>query len=281
VEFPPGSGWADGRHGPGRGAGDDRLGALGGRRSPLPDDVRAGGDIAGEGDAAAALEIHELPAARNCTYVVPACDFALALQAGAPFANGEMKVAAKLARRYFSWIGPATIDEFRQFSALGAKAAKAAIEPLQLEDAGEGRLLLPEDREAFEAFRTPREPCYRLASSLDAIALLRWDAQSLLDAKDLARPVLAGAAKGGGGLAHLPDHPIFDRGRVVGLWEYDPGAEAIAWTSFVPVNRELKTGVARMEAFVRQQLGDARAFSLDSPQSRAPKIAALHKAAGA
>src|SRR5436309_2809969 len=46
--------------------------------------------------AAADLEIHELPSARGCSYVVPACDFALALKVGAEFANAPMKVAAKL-----------------------------------------------------------------------------------------------------------------------------------------------------------------------------------------
>src|SRR5579862_1308779 len=45
-------------------------------------------------DAALAnLEIHELPAARGCTYVVPAADYSLALAAGAPFADDELKVA--------------------------------------------------------------------------------------------------------------------------------------------------------------------------------------------
>jgi hypothetical protein len=42
------------------------------------------------------LDIHELPAARGCTYVVPSCDFALALTAGQSFEGGEMKVAYKL-----------------------------------------------------------------------------------------------------------------------------------------------------------------------------------------
>ncbi|MFJ4191386.1 hypothetical protein [Kitasatospora sp. NPDC089509] len=37
--------------------------------------------------------------------------------------------------------------------------------------------------------------------------------------------------------------------------------------------------MARTEAFVRDELGDARGFSLDSPKSRAPKIAALREAA--
>src|ERR1700730_12429406 len=35
--------------------------------------------------AVAKLEIHELPSARGCTYVVPASDFALAVKAGQSF----------------------------------------------------------------------------------------------------------------------------------------------------------------------------------------------------
>jgi hypothetical protein len=46
--------------------------------------------------AVAGLEIHELPAARGCTYVVPACDFPLALKAASAFGDGELKVAYKL-----------------------------------------------------------------------------------------------------------------------------------------------------------------------------------------
>jgi hypothetical protein len=45
--------------------------------------------------ADAELEIHELPAARNCTYVVPASDFALALRAGQGFWT-DMRTAEKL-----------------------------------------------------------------------------------------------------------------------------------------------------------------------------------------
>lgn len=41
-------------------------------------------------------EIHELPGARGCTYVIPASEFSLALAAGEPFANDEMKVASRL-----------------------------------------------------------------------------------------------------------------------------------------------------------------------------------------
>jgi hypothetical protein len=48
-------------------------------------------------DAAAAHgEIHELPSARGCTYVVPAADYALALTLAQQFSGAEMKLASKL-----------------------------------------------------------------------------------------------------------------------------------------------------------------------------------------
>src|SRR5712691_6493097 len=44
----------------------------------------------------AKLQIHELPSARGCTYVLPASDFALGLKVAQSFGGGEMNVARKL-----------------------------------------------------------------------------------------------------------------------------------------------------------------------------------------
>ena len=334
--------------------------------------------------AVAALEIHELPSARGCTYVVPARDFPLALKVGQNFI-GEIKTAEKLgvtakeidklceavvkalakgpldpaelrdvlgaaavrslgeegkrkglsttlpvaldrlqaageirrvpvngrldqqryrytlwrpnplsnfkltaeecqgalARLFFGWIGPATMAEFQAFAALGVKAAKVAVEPLRLEpvEKGSDRLLLPEQREAWEAFRVPKRPQYLLVSSLDGLALLHRDLSAVLAAEDLERKAVGdkGAAEIGG-MQYLPSHAIVDRGRLVGLWEFDPAAGAIVWTSFVAVDAALRKAVQEMEAFVRDGLGDARSFSLDSPKSREPRIAAIRAA---
>lgn len=336
--------------------------------------------------AQANLEIHELPSARGCTYVLPASDFALGLAVGQGFSDGDMKTAEKLgvtrkeidklcdavvsalqkspldpeglreatgkasrnlgpegqkkgltttlpvalgrlqlsgdirripvngrldqqrykyalwrpnplrgfklsreeaftelARRYFSWIGPATIPQFQWFSALGVKAAKTAVEPLKLEPlaSGDDRLLLPGDRAKFEAFKLPKDPHYSLIAGIDSLLLLRRDLKTLLDPKDADRKVFVEKdSKPLGGLADLPNQAIVDRGRVIGLWEYDQSAESIAWMSFVKKDQALQAAVSRMQAFVRDQLGDARSFSLDSPKSRAPRVAALRKAAG-
>ena len=326
--------------------------------------------------AVAALEIHELPSARGCTYVLPASDFALGLAVGQDFGGSEKKLALKLgaaeaeidklcdsvlkaltkspldtdelrqaiggairnfgpegtkkglattlpvalghlqsigeirrvpfngrldqqryrytrwqpnplakfkisreeaytelARRYFHWIGPATLADFQAFSGLGVKAAKAAMEPLGLISVDD-RLIPPGDRDTFERFKTPPKPHYVLAGAIDGISLLRRDAQDLLTADT---PEKFRKLKGG---QDFSNNLILDRGRLVGLWEYDPAAEAIAWASFAPADAALKEGVRRTEEFVRQQLGDARGFSLDSPKSRAPRIEALRKAAG-
>jgi hypothetical protein len=78
----------------------------------------------------------------------------------------------------------------------------------------------------------------------------------------------------------LPGHAIVDRGRLMGRWEFDTDTGTIAWASFVPRDKALEKAVREMETFVREDLGDARSFSLDSPTSRAPRIEALRAMAG-
>lgn len=333
--------------------------------------------------AAAALEIHELPSARGCTYVLPAHDFPLGLKVGEDAAAAPMKVAAKLgvtekevtkleqavlaaldngealdpeairdatgkasrnlgeegkkkgvtttlplalgrlqargdirrvpvggrldqqrykyarwkpsplanytlslgesytelARHYFRWVGPATLVEFQWFSSLGVKAAKEAVAPLSLAPAtgADNRLLLPEDVAAWEEFEAPDEACYALVSSLDSIAAARRDVTSLLDSNDGSRSVLVDTTqKPIGGLSDLPSHAILDRGRVIGLWEYDVDSSCIAWSTFgLKKSKQLTAAIEETEAFVRDELGDARSFSLDSPKSRVKRIAAV------
>lgn len=187
----------------------------------------------------------------------------------------------ELARRFFRWVGPATPGEFQWFAGLGVKATKQAVEPLGLvpADAGSDRLLLPEDAGAFAEFEAPTTPQYALVSSLDPIAANRREIQSLIDARHREQSVIAdGTAKSVGGLVDLPSHAILDRGQIIGLWEYDPDEQAIVWATFGRVrDKALAAAVEETEAFVRDQLGDARSFSLDSPKSRAPRLERLRR----
>ena len=190
------------------------------------------------------------------------------------------EVHVELARRYFAWIGPASAADFQGFSGLGVRTAQAAMAPLELEPIeltpGDLRFFLPADRAKFDAFKPPRDPYYSLLGGIDSLFLLRRDLPSVLDPRDRERSVSIGnSMKNLGGLSDLPSHAIVDRGRLVGLWEYDPATESIVWASFVKKDQSLKEAVTRTEDFVRHQLGDARSFSLDSPKSRAPRIEAL------
>jgi hypothetical protein len=326
--------------------------------------------------AVARLEIHELPAARGCTYVVPAADYALALTVGRRFEVAEMKVAQKLgvtsaeidrlceqvlaalaagpldpegirsrtggaarslgeagkkkgltttlplalgrlqaegairrvpqngrldqqrylyaiwgdnplaaapldedeayrslARYFFRWIGPARLGEFQWFSGLGATACRTIAADLGLAPAvpDDDFLLLPDDAEAFAAFRPGTVPSYALVSSLDALFAARRDIDCLVEPGDRADERL----KLSSGVQDLPSHAILDRGRLIGLWEYDPAAREIVWLSFVGRNDALAAAVRETETYIRDQLGDARSFSLDSPKSRVARIEAL------
>jgi hypothetical protein len=184
----------------------------------------------------------------------------------------------ELARLFFSWIGPASLTELQRFAGLGVKAARAAVEPLRLAPlaAGDERLLLPGQREELEGFAAPREPRYALVSNLDGILLLRCDVRSLLAPADVTRS--AAGEKGPeevASLHYLPNHAIFDRGRLIGLWEYDPEPAAIVWTCFIRPGAALREQVRAAERFIRDDLGDMRAFSLDSPKSRRPRLEQL------
>ena len=76
----------------------------------------------------------------------------------------------------------------------------------------------------------------------------------------------------------LPSHAILDRGQIIGLWEFDVDAGSIVWATFGrKKDKALEAAVEETQTFVRDQLGDARSFSLDSPKSRAPRIASLRQ----
>ncbi|WP_042455304.1 DNA glycosylase AlkZ-like family protein [Streptacidiphilus jiangxiensis] len=343
--------------------------------------ARAGSSRAEVDAAVAAVEIHELPSARGCTYVLPAEDFALGLAVGAGAPAGEFAAARKhlgvteaeigtlkdavlaalaeadrpldpaalrdavggavrslgeagrkrgvsttlplalgllqstgeirrvpdngrldqqrygyvrwtpprqtfddadteLARRYWSWAAPASLAHFRWFSGFTAARARAALAPLGLLSVAGTDLLIPAElADAFADHRRPEEPHYTLLAGIDGLHLLHRELPRLVDPADAERPVPgAKAGRVFGSDADPQCHVVADRGRIVGFWEFDPEAGELVHALFVPQDAALKDALARTEAFVRDELGDARGFSLDSPRSRAPKLAAFRAA---
>ncbi len=187
---------------------------------------------------------------------------------------------AELAKLYFDWTGPATPAEFQWFSGLGVKVAKEAMAGLDLIDTGEGRLLPAGQLQDFRNYTTPAKPHFNLVAGIDAIALLRRDAPGLLAPEYSSLGFFTGKRMATSGtLSDLPSNAILDRGSLVGLWEYDPAAGEVVYWSFGGRSDPLAEAVKQMEAYIREDLGDARSFSLDSPQSRAPYLQFLREAA--
>ena len=82
--------------------------------------------------------------------------------------------------------------------------------------------------------------------------------KTVLDAGDHACELFVDKdTKPGGSLEYAPSHMILDRGRLVGLWEFDTETDSIAWMSFIKKNKDMAKAVVKTEEYVRTQLGDA------------------------
>ncbi len=193
----------------------------------------------------------------------------------APFPRSDAEIRAELARLYFHWAGPASLAQFQAFSGLGVKDSKAAVADLDLVADGE-QLWLPEDKRAFDHFEVPASPQVQCLAGTDGLFLHRRDAAACLDGADATRAFWTETgSQAGGALVDLPHQAIVDRGRIIGLWDYDGEAGELVWTTFAPPSEATQARVTEVERFIRDDLGDFRTFSLDSPESRRPRIAAL------
>jgi hypothetical protein len=200
--------------------------------------------------------------------------------------RGDDEIAVELARRFFRWTGPATVAELAWWAGLGVKAARSAalaLKVVPLEE-GDARMLFPDDRDALLTTKVPREPRISFVSNLDNLLHLRRAVAPHLDADDAARSV-PGASAGKrstlGALADLPYHPIVDRGRVIGLWDWDGVSRKLGWRTFTKsaeLDAPVKTAGETFSAYVTRDLGDLRAFSLDSPENRRKQVEELARA---
>ena len=101
--------------------------SVGGVGPYLSLNARAGLTRPGIDQAVANLLLHELPSARGCTYVVPAADFALALECARGSGHSEMATAQKLG---------VTTRDLEQLEAAVQQALKGGpLDPAALTDA--------------------------------------------------------------------------------------------------------------------------------------------------
>jgi hypothetical protein len=191
----------------------------------------------------------------------------------------------ELIRRYLGWTGGATFKQsqwFTAFTVAQTKAALAAVGAVEVPTAqtaagGDTLWMLPDDVGRLAAFEEPAGEQIQLLAGTDSLFLLRRNAADLLAEEDRDKPALESLAL----QADLPDHPILDRGRIIGLWQYEPAKERIVPWLFHGATPAVTQRIAEVEAWIREDLGDFRAFSLDSPASRQKRIDALAASAAA
>ncbi|MGG5174555.1 DNA glycosylase AlkZ-like family protein [Pseudarthrobacter sp. J1763] len=184
-----------------------------------------------------------------------------------------------LMQRYLGWTGGATAKQSQWFTGFTVAQTKKALAAAGAEGvttaAGEQLWMLPDDVVRLGAFTSAKTEQIQLLAGTDSLFLLRRNAADYLDPADKDKKVLDGTLAL---QADLPDHPILDRGRIIGLWQYDPGQEQIAYWLFVKETAAIKDRIKEVEAWIRDELGDFRSFSLDSAKSRQKRIDALNAA---
>jgi hypothetical protein len=174
-----------------------------------------------------------------------------------------------LATKYWQWLGFASLSHFQCFSGLSKKAVAEAVSHLKLLPFGEGTLMgTAETHDEFSNHEVPGEPEFRIISGLDSFLLGRRDLALHLTEKDASNTLFSQDQ----GLQDLSHNAIVDRGRIVGVWEYDVETEEIVFATVVEETDVLYEEVKRTQDFIKCELGDARSFSLDSPKSRKPSL---------
>jgi hypothetical protein len=176
-----------------------------------------------------------------------------------------------LADRYFSWTGPATEKEFREFTGLSAKLSRLAIAELIPCPDDPSMLMRQDDVVAYEAVEKT-DGRVVLLSSIDSWIHLRRNLPPLLDPVDAERTLPNGdKLQGANSLKDIDSHPIAMDGVVVGIWEYDYEAQEIAAWTWRPC-AAVTQAIEETGKWIAEELGDFRSFSLDSPKSRVPRI---------
>ncbi|WP_426754017.1 DNA glycosylase AlkZ-like family protein [Myxococcus sp. Y35] len=216
------------------------------------------------------------------------------LPARNPFTGTKVPAAAeernaRLAAIFFRQFGPATVEDFAAWAAFSQRDAKAAVAraglvPVAVEGDAEAAYV-PEDM--LEALRekVPAATSVSLLPAHDMYISSHGGPALVTDPAHHGLEVPAwGSTKAStlGEAAHLFVRPVLDGERLVGLWEFDPKADDVVLHTFEPLAPKRRKAVQALAedvaAFLREDIGHARSFSLDtvdSVQKRADFVKSL------
>ena len=193
---------------------------------------------------------------------------------------------AAMVRRFFELFAPATLKEASSWIGISQRDAKVAMAELPLVAVAiEGRpdlaWVLEDDRDAL-ACAEPPEPSFSFLAFEDNLMTVHGGPAVFTDPAHHGFPVEAwGSSKPTtiGRARHLSSRPFLAGDRVAGFWEWDIDAgEVVVGTFDSPTAagwKTLRAECERLGAFIRDELGHARSFSLDTDENVRRRAAAI------
>jgi Winged helix DNA-binding domain len=199
--------------------------------------------------------------------------------------------AARLAgvvRRFLEVSGPVSIKELAAWSGAGQRECKAAVEtleavPVSIAGRSDPAWVLDGDIDALAAACPPDDPGFAFLSVGDNLAVVYGGPAVFVDPTHHDRPVESwsnGPRTVPLGEARYLGHRMLLLGnRIVGFWEYDPVDGEIMCRTLDPLPPELgKRLIDESEsaaAFLRDDVGHGRSFSLDTDEALHQRAQAL------
>lgn len=204
--------------------------------------------------------------------------------AGVPATSEARNIA--LAELFFRWIGPATVKDFADWAGLAQRDAKAAAEEAPLvtvavDGYADDALVLAADLPLLKEPRRP-SPSVRLLAFEDNFLVLHGGPRFVADARHHGRELSPwGNLKGAtiGDAKHITTRCIVTADGIAGFWEYDVDTGKIVTLVFdeLPAARskELSSLAVETAALLKDEIGHARSFSLDSDDAIRERAKAL------
>jgi hypothetical protein len=190
-------------------------------------------------------------------------------------------VVAKATALFLRRHGPATLEELALWGDWTRGAARKALgtlgaEPFAVPGWAKEAWLLPADMAAWRSFKGDDGDSVVLLPFRDPFVHVRHGPAVL--ARNAGAPVLDGTLNRAriADVNRLHHHTIVSGGEIVGVWEYDPRAEAVItrlWNADARLGRRVANAAAGTSRFIRGQLGDAKISAVDPPPKRAKRLA--------
>lgn len=215
--------------------------------------------------------------------------YAWRLTAKSPFAEAKVPSDpidryARIAEAFFRSAGPATLKDFAAWSGFSQKDARAAVEriglaPVAVAGYADEAFVFEADLPALREAAAPASSMSMLTFE-DNYLTLHGGPGIVTDPKHHARPIKGwGQAKATtlGEAKHISWRALFDGDALAGMWEFDPDARKVVFATFDPLPPAKKKAAAALAedvaAFLRDDLGHARSFSLDTDDEMRARLA--------